>query len=155
MPNPPIPTYLKLLRGNPGKRPIRSEPEPAIADDVPDPPVFLSGYARDEWWRVAPELYRLKLLTLIDIAAFAAYCQAFARWRSAEEVLAEMAKHDPETHGLLGGTGQNPLVRIAANAAADMVRYAGEFGMSPAARTRIRAGVGARSDASKFDGLIA
>jgi hypothetical protein len=53
MVNPPVPLQLRLLRGNPSKRPLRPEPQPEIAADVPDPPPFLSKYAQDEWWRVA------------------------------------------------------------------------------------------------------
>ena len=34
---------------------------------------------------------------------------------------------------------QNPLVGTANKAAADMVRYAAEFGMTPSARSRITA----------------
>jgi hypothetical protein len=36
-----------LIRGNPGKRPIRPEPEPEVPSNVPEPPKFLSGYAMD------------------------------------------------------------------------------------------------------------
>jgi P27 family predicted phage terminase small subunit len=159
MPGPkPTPTHLKLLRGNPGKRPIHPEPEPEISPAVPEPPPFLTGYAVDEWRRVAPVLYRLSLLTLADLMPFAAYCQAYSRWRTAEEALADMATGDEETKGLLveradGKEEQNPLVRITSNAARDMVRYAAEFGMTPSARSRVRAGTGGRD--SKFDGLIA
>lgn len=157
---PPTPTHLRLLRGNPGKRPIRSEPEPQIPESIPEPPAFLTGHAADEWRRVAPELYRLRLLTLLDVGPFAAYCQSYARWRTAEEVLADMATRDPRTSGLLikrsdGNEGANPMVRIAANAAAAMISYAGHFGMSPAARARIAAGIGHEPQGgSKFDGLM-
>ena len=58
---PPTPTHLKLLRGNPGKRPIRPEPQPEQPPTPPEPPDFLTGYAFDEWRRVAPELHRLGL----------------------------------------------------------------------------------------------
>jgi P27 family predicted phage terminase small subunit len=158
---PPTPNVVKLLRGNPGKRRIGAEPEPQIPDHVPEPPAFLVGYAMDEWYRVGSELHRLRLLTIVDVMAFAAYCQAYAHWRTAEETLNAMAERDPVTCGLLvkradGNAGQNPMVRIAANAAADMVRYAGEFGMSPAARARISAGVGYEPPpGGKFDGLLA
>jgi P27 family predicted phage terminase small subunit len=62
-------------------------------------------------------------------------------------------------HGLLvkGSEGQartNPLAKIAADAAADMVRFAGEFGFSPAARSRIAAGLKPVSS-GKFAGLLA
>jgi P27 family predicted phage terminase small subunit len=157
----PIPTHLKLLRGNPGHQVLnKSEPEPVIPDDVPEPPAFLSGHARDEWWRVVTELYRLKLVTLVDINPLAAYCQAYARWRYAEEALAKMAERDPVTSGLMiknraGNAIQNPLVMTADHAAAAMVRYASEFGLTPAARSRITSPDADGSVASKFDGLIA
>jgi P27 family predicted phage terminase small subunit len=155
----PTPTVIKLLRGNPGKRRIGREPELLIPENVPEPPPFITGYACDEWWRVAPELHRFGLLTIGDVMLFAVYCAAYARWRTAEEVLAEMAKRDAVASGLLiqrtsGSAAQNPLIRIAANAAAEMVRFAGHFGMTPAARVRISAGVAYEPPSSgKFDGL--
>jgi P27 family predicted phage terminase small subunit len=157
---PPTPNVVKLLRGNPGKRRVGAEPEPQIPESVPEPPPFLTGYAADEWWRVAPELHRLRLLTIADVMRFAAYCQAYAHWRTAEEALARMGERDQATSGLLiktssGDATQNPLVGIARRAAADMVRFAGEFGMSPAARARISAGIGYEPPpGGKFDGLL-
>jgi phage terminase small subunit len=62
----PTPTYLKLLKGNPGRRAVRAEIAPAQPESVPEPPEFLSSFARDEWWRVAPELHRLGLLTVLS-----------------------------------------------------------------------------------------
>jgi phage terminase small subunit len=49
---------------------------------------------------------------------------------------------------------RNPLVAIAANAANDMLRFAGEFGLTPLARSRIAAGGGYEPPPSKFDGLL-
>src|SRR5262249_34745246 len=101
------------------------------------------------------------LLSNLDIQPLAAYCQACSHWRSAEEALARMTENDPVTGALLikgpvGAPRANPLIRIANNAAADMVRYSAEFGMSPAARARVRAGVAWREETpSKFDGLLA
>ena len=136
MPGPrPMPTHLKLLHGNPGKRPLnKNEPKPARADEPPEPPAFLSGFAAEEWRRISVEAYRLELLTEVDIMALAAYCDAYERWRTAKETVAAMAERDPVMHGLIvrtqsGGAAANPLVWIAANAARDMVRYAAEFGI--------------------------
>jgi P27 family predicted phage terminase small subunit len=157
----PLPTHLKVLRGNPGRRALpENEPEPAAPLQVPDAPAFLQGYACDEWYRIAEELLRLGLLTVVDLQPLAAYCMSYARWRTAEETLIEMAKLDPVLRGLLlktrsGTPIQNPLVATAARAAADMVRYATEFGLTPSARARISAGPLATARDSKFAGLLA
>jgi P27 family predicted phage terminase small subunit len=159
--NPPVPTNLKLLRGNPGKRAIRPEPEPEPLAALPKPPDFLTAAAVNEWWRISEELRRLRLLTVADLHPLAAYCQAFGRWVDAERALRRMAERDPLTHGLmvkgsLGNPIQNPLVKVAAHAARDMVRYAAEFGLTPAARTRIAAGAGGDDPPrGKFAGLLA
>jgi P27 family predicted phage terminase small subunit len=111
---PPTPTHLKLIRGNPGKRPIRPEPEPEIPPEVLEAPPYLVSYAADEWHRLAGELHRLKLLTVVDVHLFACYCEAYRAWRTAGEALSAMAARDPLTGGLMvksqnGNAMQNPL----------------------------------------------
>jgi len=157
----PLPTNWKVLRGNPGKRPInKGEPKPVKPPDIPNPPDYLDGYAAEEWRRVAPELYRLGLLTVFDYPTLAIYCASVQTFRTALEALALMAENDPNFSGLIvktakGGVMQNPLFLCARQSAGDMVRYAGEFGMTPAARSRIRGlAQGFPGGLSKFDGLI-
>lgn len=159
---PPTPLHLRLLKGNPGKRALRAEPEPERGDACPEPPAFIKGYAADEYWRVAEQLWLLRLLTPLDLMPLCAYAMSYARWRTAEEALARMAEADPVTHALLikstdGNPRRNPLVKIAADAADDMVRYASEFAMTPIARSRLAAGIGGQPPAGrgKFDGLSA
>jgi P27 family predicted phage terminase small subunit len=156
----PMPTALKLLRGNPGKQRLpANEPQPEQGIEVPDPPPFITGYAADEWWTVATQLHRLGLLTKVDCAPLAAYCYAYGQWRMAAESLARMAANDPIMNGQIiktkyGDAAVNPLLSIARKHAGDMVRFAAEFGLTPAARTHISAGNGDNSQ-SKFAGLIA
>jgi P27 family predicted phage terminase small subunit len=155
----PTPVRLKLLRGNPGKRRIGYVFEPP-PPEPPDPPEFLTGYALEEWRRVAPGLSLFGLLHAFDVMPLSAYCLAYQHWRTAEEKLAAMALLDDKMHGLLvkGSKGQpvpNPLLDIARMAARDMVRFASEFGFSPAARSRISAGISlVPPPPSKFDGLL-
>src|SRR5690348_4755966 len=54
----PIPTNLRVIQGNKGKRPLpRNEPRPPT--NMPEPPPYVSGYARQEWDRLADSLYRM------------------------------------------------------------------------------------------------
>jgi P27 family predicted phage terminase small subunit len=159
MPNPPVPFALRVLRGNPGKRPLRPEPQPDQTVDVRQPPPFVVGFAANEWTAVATELHRLGLLTKLDTMPLAAYCMSYASSRTAAETLARMAVNDPITNGQLiktkyGDAVQNPLVSIARKHAADIVRFASEFGLTSLARTRISAGPNAPKPPGKFDGLL-
>jgi P27 family predicted phage terminase small subunit len=155
----PKAAHLKLLEGNPGRRPIPIEPKPEISETIPEAPAFLSADARMEWQRVASQLHCLGLLTVVDVASLAAYCQAYGRWLTAERAIAAMAERDLVTGALMikttkGNAIQNPLVGTSNQAARDMVKYAAEFGLTPAARARIGLSAAANTKKSKFDGLI-
>jgi len=139
----PKPTALKLITGNPGKRPLNTK-EPKPRPKMPKPPSFLSPEALAEWERVCEELYEIGIVTGIDRAALGTYCQAYGRWQQAETAVLAIAENDPATKGLLartikGNVIQNPLVGIANVAMRDLMRYAIEFGMTPSARSRIQA----------------
>ena len=150
----PAPTHLKLVRGNPGKRRL-NKAEPAPERVMPSPPVELCADARLEWDRVAGELHRIGVLSGIDRAALAAYCQAYGRWVVAERAIAKMAERDQLTEGLMirttnGNAVQNPLVGTANKAMADLVRYAAEFGMTPSARSRVSGQSGETDEPNGF-----
>ena len=154
----PKPTHLKLIEGNRGKRPLNRK-EAKTIPSLPEPPPHLTPDALEEWNRVARLLHRIGLLSEVDRAALAAYAQAYGRWVQAERAIAKMAEKDHLTGGLMiktsnGNAIQNPLVGTANKAAADMMRYAAEFGMTPSARTRIAAEAPAESDdpADRFFG---
>ncbi|MFR0876275.1 MAG: phage terminase small subunit P27 family [Bilophila wadsworthia] len=67
----PLPTHLKMVRGTLQK--CRMNPdEPTPAPEIPDAPPHLSPEAREEWERLALELYELGILSTIDRAALAA-----------------------------------------------------------------------------------
>jgi P27 family predicted phage terminase small subunit len=143
------PTKLRLLRGNPSRTPIGPEPEPQITADVPQPPEHLSAEAAVEWRKIAPELHRIGLLTMADLAAFGGWCEVMARWIKAEREL----HGQPYTVSTdEGGTKINPLVSIANTALRDMVHCASQFGMTPAGRARLNAGI--TRPPKKFSGLV-
>ena len=131
----PKPTRLKVLTGNPGKRPLNTnEPRPEVA--VPDCPVELGPVARTEWDRLAVELSSLRILTNLDRAALAAYCGAYAMWAEATEAI---QKFGTMVKSPSGYPVQSPYVSIANRQAEIMMRIASEFGFTPASRSRISA----------------
>lgn len=152
---PPQPTVLKVLRGNPGKRPL-PENEPKPRPIAPKPPAWLDPEARKEWKRVAPELERLGLLTCVDGAALETYCQHYAIMVRA---LKELKQHVKE-HGTIMVTYTNkagaenvvphPAIKVANEAAKVMRAFALEFGLTPSARARM-ALPGKRDEVDEFE----
>jgi P27 family predicted phage terminase small subunit len=129
----PKPTQQKKLEGNPGRRKLpKNEPQPK--DGAPPCPAFLDGPARSEWKRIVPELLRLKLLTIVDRAALAAYCQNWSRWAKAEGVIGKLGMTFTSDGGMVR---KRPEVGIAAEAMKLMRSFLIEFGLTPAARTRV------------------
>jgi P27 family predicted phage terminase small subunit len=129
----PVPTRLKVLAGNPGKRPLnQSEPQPALA--FPECPSEVGPTARAEWDRLVPELGELGLLTHFDRAALAVYCGAYALWA---EATAAIQKYGAIVKSPSGYPMQSPYIGIANRQAELMIRLASEFGFTPASRSRI------------------
>ena len=135
----PLPTHLKMVRGTLQKCRMNSD-EPSPNPEIPAAPPHLSPEAREEWNRLAEELYDLGILSAIDRAALAAYCQAYGRWVEAEELLRNIDGTMKLTETTSNGNIiQNPLVGIANESLELMHKYLTEFGMSPSSRTRVSA----------------
>ncbi len=129
----PKPSGIRLLEGNPGKRPINaSEPKPEIK--IPSCPKFLSTEARAEWKRIVPELKTLGLISEIDRAALAAYCQA---WGTFADAHIKLKKTGPLYKTPGGCLVQSPLLGVANTALKHMRAYLVEFGMTPSSRSRL------------------
>lgn len=137
---PPKPTALKVIEGNKGKRPLpTNEVQPDIK--IPRCPRHLSADAKREWKRITVELEKLGLISEIDSAAMALYCQAYGRWIEAERKMDDLRKRG-------GGDGlivkspkgypiQNPYLAIANRAMEQVYQFLQQFGMSPSARSRV------------------
>lgn len=131
----PKPSALKISEGNPGKRAInRREPKPDR--EIPECPVHLDLEARNEWARITPELLRCGLLTLIDRATLASYCQAWSRWADAE---LNLQRFGAVIKTAKGYPIQNPYLGISNTAQDIMRKCSAEFGMTPSSRSRITA----------------
>jgi P27 family predicted phage terminase small subunit len=129
----PKPTRMKVLTGNPGRRPLNpDEPRPEAV--IPDCPAELGPTARREWDRLVRELAPLRMLTNLDRAALATYCGAYGMWAEATEAI---QKFGTMVKAPSGFPVQSPYVSIANRQAEIMMRIASEFGFTPASRSRI------------------
>ena len=129
----PAPTALRRLKGNPGKRAYNHE-EPVPPDDLPTCPDHLNAPAREEWDRLAGVLHDMGVVTIVDRAALAAYCQCYGRWVEAEE---KMQTTPMLLKTASGYVQQSPWLSIANKQLELMGRYMAELGLTPASRSRI------------------
>jgi len=124
---------MKIVRGNPGKRPINEkEPKPEVA--IPSCPPHLGSTARKEWDRLSRELFALGVLTGLDRAALAAYCDSYADWVYARN---KIKKHGRLIETKEGNIIQSPYVGMSNTAKKLMHKFLIEFGLTPSSRSRI------------------
>lgn len=133
---PPKPTALKELAGNPGKRPLnRNEPKPRVV--IPPAPSWLTAAGKREYKKHAEMLVNLRVMTEADRLALAAFANEYAKWREACEKTEELGA--VLISEKTGAPYLNPWQNIASNHFKNMVKLMGEFGLTPASRTRIEA----------------
>lgn len=137
----PKPTALKLLTGNPGKRPLRFD-QFAPEARIPCCPAVLKGEARLEWKRVTTELHRCGMLAEVDRGLLAMLCATWARWVEAERRIAESAASAEDGQGLFVLTPnkfpvQSPWLAVSNRSIELYKALCAEFGLSPSARTRV------------------
>jgi P27 family predicted phage terminase small subunit len=144
---PPKPTHLKVLQGTLRKHRKRNEPEPEIA--LPECPPHLEGEAKSEWESMSEQLFSLGLLTRIDKAALAGYCQAWADWVEAMHEL----KRGKVLRAKTGYPILSPWWSIANKANEQMRAYLTEFGLTPASRSRIDLKGPGKPTKNKFSNL--
>jgi P27 family predicted phage terminase small subunit len=130
---PPTPTKIKLLRVNPGKRALNAnEPKPRSA--IPSCPPHLNPVARKEWRRAIRELAALGLISNLDRAALAIYCEAYARWVFASDHIRKFGLIMKSPGGF---PIQSPYLAILNKAIEQMRTFIVEFGMTPSSRSRV------------------
>lgn len=144
---PPKPTKLKIAAGNPGKRPLNKQ-EPRPDGVAPRMPAWLSKKAKAEWRRIVPELSVLGLLTRIDLAALAAYCQSYAELEEATRTLDKEGRVcvwpilDKQGAKIGEKLKSHPAVQQQRDAARLVKQFISEFGLTPASRTRVHGATG-------------
>lgn len=138
-----LPAQVHFLRGNPSKK---SAAELAAlgaqgldaAVEAPTCPSFLTKDAKAEWKRIIDDLVSLGIVAKIDRAELAIYCQAYADWKKAREMIAALGDAG-YVENTPSGYKQMAAWMQVANRAEERMRTAGAaFGLSPSARSKLR-----------------
>jgi P27 family predicted phage terminase small subunit len=139
MPGPPRkPTALLKLSGS-WLADAREKHEPKPSITAPPMPAWLDKEGKAAWKHLEPILSRMRVLTEADGLALAMLCETWSRYRRATEMLAK----DGDTYEVFGKDGQvvqinrSPYSSMQLELAMHVRRMLQEFGLTPAARSRI------------------
>jgi P27 family predicted phage terminase small subunit len=131
----PKPSGLRLVQGNPGKRPPPpNEPDPEYLADL-SAPTMLSPAQAEIWNNLAPALRANKLLTVLDVQALMLLCIALQQHQFATNEIGDnkLIMKNAET----GAFSPSPWVIIQSMSFKRAKLLLDAFGMTPAARTRV------------------
>lgn len=134
----PKPTRLKVVTGNPGKRKLNDQ-EPKPPREVPSPPEHLTDLGKVAWVRVSQILDSMGVLTIADTLALERLCSLYAQILRLEERIrseGDTYMAQTQTGGVLKKA--NPAVAMLADADRRFKGYLIEFGLTPAARTKVK-----------------
>ncbi len=135
----PKPTVLKLVEGNPGKRAINKR-EPKPRREVPSCPAHLGDSGKVAWGRLSVLLDRMGVLTEADGAALERLCDCYTDILECRKLI----ETDGRTYKTTTPQGEtlikaNPAVAQLRAADSQFKSYLVEFGLTPAARSKVHA----------------
>jgi P27 family predicted phage terminase small subunit len=123
------------------------ENEPEFSGGFGDPPPELEGRALSEWEAVAPELEAVGMGSTVERTALIAYCRAVEAFHQANDDIKRLGSVVQSERGFT----RNPAC-LNQNAAMGMIlKFAIQFGMTPASRNKIE--VPKKGEANEFDGI--
>lgn len=130
----PKPTTLKLLQGNPGKRPINQEEPQAKPIFNPDPPAHFSDLQAAKWRDMAAQLGAVRVLTQLDLDALEIYC---IEWVAMHAALTDLNERGKLLQAPSGGVMWNPSWTQYKHSLAQCRSLQSEFGLTPSSRTGV------------------
>jgi P27 family predicted phage terminase small subunit len=99
-----------------------------------DPPLGLPEDAKEFWQDSVRKLAEVGVIDLVDTPALEMLATQYARVLQARRVIAARGLF---AHGSMGQIREAPWVRLERDAMAAFMRMAGEFALTPVARTRL------------------
>lgn len=131
----PLPTNLKVFKGT-NQKCRTNEDEPQPLNDNIVMPEHLTKKAQKQWIHIVDQLTAAGIMTNIDQDALELYCEAYSKWRDAND---KLNKHGMVVKAPSGYPIPSPFLSIANKAFEQMRQMMIEFGMTPSSRSRIKA----------------
>lgn len=148
----PTPSNIRLLHGNPGRRPLPKQ-EPKLQPKLLVAPPGLSKEVHLVWRRLARQLTAAGVSTELDSLALRALCESYVTWQQACERVrkSSLVIALRNSDGRVIGSYQNPYLSVANRAFDQFTKMLAEFGMTPSSRTRVKTAEGKTGDAHAKD----
>lgn len=139
-----LPATVHLLHGNPSKKSAaelkaaqQAKPDSELPVKIPPCPAFLTPDAKTEWKRIAKDLTVLGMVNELDRGELAVYCQAWADWKKAREMIAGLGEVGMIDETPNGFKQISVWMQIANRAEERMNKAGSNFGFNPAARSKL------------------
>jgi phage terminase small subunit len=140
----PLPTALKVLRGNAGHRAKedlgRGEPDPEVMLGVPPASIADDPVAVAYWFKEGGQLLKTRVITASDHDAFCRLCDYHSRREYQDAIIKRLQRKKKLTVADVAmlGMANNQLIKFDDR----MEKMRLEFGMTPASRTRVKIDTG-------------
>src|ERR1700676_828116 len=147
----PTPTKIRILNGNPSRRPLPTN-EPQFTPGIPDHPTSMSPNARKQWDELVSEMGNSGVLRRVDGGALSMLCEDLAMLDTLRIGLAaqarEITKKAKEKRQPISGNALTALSRTTEGRrtmttirelSAQIIIQRREFGLTPSSSTRVQA----------------
>lgn len=135
------PTALKKFEGK-YVSPHLGEPQPPPLGDF-EPPADMDGIAAEKWRELVKLLEPLGMLTVVDVDALRIYCEAWQELQDCNATLKREGSYQKVSSS--GKKVAHPALSRRDHALDRIRRYSQEFGLTPASRSRVDIGAGAKA----------
>ena len=131
----PDPAQSKVIQGN--FRPDRHTHGPKVETGLPPCPRWLGRKARKHWQEIGAQLEAAGLISVLDGDVFAAHCDTVARFAEVCDKLKDVEQSLDSTPN--GYHVQSVWFTVRSKLYEQLIKGAREFGLTPAARSAIKA----------------
>ena len=133
-----------------GKR-IRDKAEIAPVSASLGCPDWVLPIGREMWDRLAPELIRLGLVSILDEDGLAMMCNEYAIYRRAAEFLAIEGEFYDHPNGC---PTKHPYVAVRDKSYSNFVKLAVEYGFTPRSRSGVSVVSSGKAEEDELDGFL-